>query len=138
MKDQEMIELDILKMLHDEWQYRLSQIWSLMTKAITFSFILIFMPFIYRGFQVDPNEYNLPLFIFPITGGFLALIIGVIASLEMRRVIMIKENIKENIRRLSPHFHQSTTQKGWFHNNLPIVICSTQIILAVIITFLVL
>ena len=122
-------KLEIIKLLHDEWKYRLSQLWSLIIKCTTFTFILIFIPLIYEKIGVDFTQTKIPLSLFPISGIALAIIVCVFSTIEMRKVNKIKKGIKTTINE-ETCFDVHTKKSNPLSQNLPIIIFICQSLIA--------
>ncbi len=130
-------DLEILKLLHDEWKYRLSNFWSLMIKTIIISFILIFMPLMYEYWGVNFVVIEVPLYILPLTGLIFSIVICFFTSIEIIKINSIKTSIRRSIMEISPGFKVAFTKRNILHQNIPIVICIFQVVLSTIMIILI-
>ena len=108
-----------------------------MIKATTFAFILIFLPLIYENFKIDIAALHVPLFLLPLTGAIISIIIGFFTIAEMNRIHGIKSCIKENIRKMSIKYDAAVAKGNKYNPYIPLVLCILQIILAIIVIFLI-
>jgi|GEM_PF-1118536 len=126
------VEIEVLKILFDEWKYRQQTLWSLMTKSISFAFALIFLPLLSDSMGVNIASLRIPLFILPVAGISLSVIIAFFAINEMLRIHRIKMSIKANIKFISSKFDEAL-KGNKFNNFIPIAVFIVQITLAIII-----
>lgn len=127
-------DIEMLKLLYEEWQFRLSQLWSLMTKATILIIVLMLLPYLTERFGLDVEAINLPEFLFPLLALILSIVIGIISTIEIRKINKIKSTMKDNIQCSFPKFASSSeTPKYWLHQDIPIVIFSILSFFAILI-----
>ena len=130
--------LEMLKLLHEEWRFRVSHLSSLIIKTTTFNLLLIFLPVIPDKIGYVPTV-NIPIFLVPLTGMLFSLIFGAFASLEMRKIIKIKEDLKKNISETAPQLSNAFVMKkskNFINHNIPPILYVIQVLLALIMVFL--
>lgn len=126
-------DLEVQKLLFEEWKYRLNQLWSLMIKS-TFSILaLTFLPYLNI---LKVSDLGIPHFVFPVTGLFVSILTGFFSTIEIYKINKIKDVLKRNIRDYARLFSDAATKSQMFHQNIPIALFSFLSLLAIFCIFI--
>ena len=126
-------KLEIIKLLHSEWQARISRFWSLYFKVAAVAFVFVLLPLLAAGLGVDFSVIKIPPHVFPSIGIIISIAVSIFAWFEADRLVRIKDCLKKNIKLLSNEFDEYTDKGNHTHKWIPLAICVVQIIFAVII-----
>jgi len=127
-------DLEIFKLLFDQWKFRLTQYWSLMLKFYVVTLILTLLPLMHGTWGVQLNAFNIPMWILPVAGLMVSIAVFFLARVEMNRINSIKSCIDNTIKETSLLFDGALPSKSMLrraHQNLPIVFLIFQSMLAI-------
>ena len=140
-RERSSVDLEILRLLLDEWKFRVKTFWSLTLKFNMLSVILILLPVMYRAWEVDVAavEAIIPLSVLPVLGAVFSVLICIFSAIEKCRLAQIEKSIRKYIE-ATPHFSGAfINKKGGIKKDsdvwLPIFVCVLQVILAYIIVY---
>lgn len=122
----EIDELETLKILHDEWKFRVTYFWKISIKFYFANLILTLLPLIHGIWDVDLIYFGIPLWIFPILGMLASLVITIVAGVEINTIRDIDKQIcllvNETLKNKKP-------TNNWYLA-YPIIICSMQFVIS--------
>ena len=118
--------LEILKLLLDEWKFRLAQVWSLMTKFYLLNMIVMVVPVMREAWGVDVGPLGNHLWILPFISLVFSGLVGYFSYVEMGKINDIKTCLRENIQKNYPQFCAAFTPRNKGHQSLPIIIFGVQ------------
>lgn len=95
---------EVLKILHNEWKFRLSQYWSITIKMSIMFFVITLLPFMYSSWGADVSLLHIPIYVFPILGAIFSAVVAFFSIKEMDKINVLKESIKNFIAEEYPVF----------------------------------
>ncbi|MCL2403577.1 MAG: DUF2207 domain-containing protein [Coriobacteriia bacterium] len=126
-------DMEILKLQLSEWKFRLTQVWSLMTKFYLLNLIIMIVPIMQTAWRIEVGALENFLWIFPLVSAVFAGVVGYFSSIEMGRINEIKTRIRQYINENFSHFSEypdeNKGRRG--HQHLPIIIFGVQLLLAI-------
>lgn len=126
---------EILKLLFDEWKFRLAQFWPLMAKFYLLSLILMLLPVMHSAWGANLGVLAIPAQVLPVLGIILSAIICGYAYIELKKADKIKAHLKVVITSHSSMFAGAFLEKDERHQKIPFVIFALQCLLAMLIIF---
>ena len=130
-------DIEMTKLLLDEWKYRLSQFWSLTIKTVIISLILILLPLMYKQWGVDITTLNDAIWVLSLIGAVFSALVCPFTTIEIRKINLLKTYIRESVTKISPMFSGAFSKRNKAHQHLPIVICAIQVLLAIMVIIVV-
>lgn len=128
-------DLEILKLLFDQWKFRLAQYWSLMLKFYFATSILMLLPLMHGTWGVQLDALGIPMWILPVFGLATSIAIYFLARVEINRINEIKSCINNTIKEASLRFNEALPSENKLrgaHQNFPFVFLCFQSVLAII------
>jgi len=127
-------DLEILKLLCDEWKFRTTTLWSLIVKFNLLSLTLILLP-VMNDAIIDIGALGIPIFVLPLAGALVSIAICAFSHIEKKEI----GNLKRECEKIVKSSHTDLFSKAYENSNeryrlLPVSICALQVVLAIIIS----
>jgi len=125
-------DIEILKLLFDEWQFRVKNHWSLIIKFNLLSLTLILIP-VMNEEMLNLEVFGIPILVLPFAGVFFAGIICCYSRKEKKELATMKECMNKYVAKI-PQFqdvYANSSEK--YYQQLPLIIFALQVTLAIII-----
>ena len=125
-------KIEYAKILDEQVKFRLSQFWRLSIKVNFASSIIALLPLFDNFFGFRANQLNIPLWIFPIIGFTVSLVINVFSFIETKIISKIEETLYNELRTEYPTIVRAKHQCWVF----PIIFLILQFVLSALVLFI--